>query len=209
VTESLGDILKRITANPQSLAGVADGHREPMPEKPALICPDRFDNFDAIEGTEKAIAACLKWAEDPQGWLLLHGVVGCGKTHLGKATFNQINGYSWKNLPWRVSKLLDFWRSRYNTEDFDEYFTAHCEAAFFGLDDLGREVEKDWAIEKLETFLDHRYVNRLPTLITTNRSMAEMRERLGAPIADRVYDTRNTTVVHITAPSYRTGEVWT
>ena len=40
------------------------------------------------DSLQRAYAQTRKFAEDPQGWILLHGNYGCGKTHLAAAIAN-------------------------------------------------------------------------------------------------------------------------
>ncbi len=49
-----------------------------------------FKTFDhRIPGVQKAVRISLAYALHPQGWLLLVGPCGCGKTHLAAAIANQ------------------------------------------------------------------------------------------------------------------------
>ena len=42
-----------------------------------------FDSFNPkAAGVAEAFRVCREYAEDPRGWLVLVGPVGCGKTHL-------------------------------------------------------------------------------------------------------------------------------
>ena len=58
----------------------------------------RFDTFDALRGDvspaertnlRDAAQACVEFARSPQGWLVLAGTNGCGKTHLAAAIANE------------------------------------------------------------------------------------------------------------------------
>lgn len=47
-------------------------------------------------------------------------------------------------------------------------------APFLVLDDLGTEKLSDWVQEKLYAILDWRYGQELPTLVTSNLTLAEL-----------------------------------
>lgn len=164
------------------------------------------------EGTEQALDAAQKMAEHPEGWLILKGKRGSGKTHLLKA-ITEAWGFPMRFWPWQTSRLLDFWRSGYEDGTFQETFEAHCTASRFPLDDLGAERPTRWAVERLTMFLDYRYGYKLPTVITTNLNEEEMAKQLGEGgerIVDRVFDRGSglCNIVTLTCPSYRTGKVW-
>ncbi len=45
-----------------------------------------FESFDAaVRGTQEAFETALAYARHPDGWLILVGDYGCGKTHLAAA----------------------------------------------------------------------------------------------------------------------------
>jgi len=50
------------------------------------------------------------------------------------------------------------------------------------LDDLGAEVKTAWAVEKLETIINTRCENELPTVITTNCGIDEFTDRIRSRI---------------------------
>jgi DNA replication protein DnaC len=50
------------------------------------------------------------------------------------------------------------------------------------LDDLGAEVSTAWAIEKLETVINTRCENELPTVITTNCGISDFTDRIRSRI---------------------------
>jgi hypothetical protein len=67
------------------------------------------------------------------------------------------------------------------------------------LDDLGTEKLTDWAAEKLDTLIDHRYIKGLPLVVTTNVPAAQLSPR----IASRLQDRRLGRVVTLSGPDYR------
>lgn len=58
------------------------------------------------------------------------------------------------------------------------------------LDDLGMEHsdEKSAFVSKFDAFLDHRWGNELPTIITTNIEPKRLRERYGTRVASRLVE---------------------
>jgi DNA replication protein DnaC len=72
-------------------------------------------------------------------------------------------------------------------------------ADFLILDDLGTQNMTPWVREKLFQLFNFRYLNELPTVITTPEFKDEMDPRL----LSRLQDVRLCEIVAITAPSYR------
>lgn len=81
----------------------------------------------------------------------------------------------------------------------DREVLAQLDAPLLILDDLGTEKLTDWAAEKLDTLIDHRYIKGLPLVVTTNVPAAQLSPR----IASRLQDRRLGKVVTLSGPDYR------
>ncbi len=158
--------------------------------------------------------ANLRWAYDeartfaknPEGWLVLKGGYGCGKTHLAASIANQCVKRGQPVLFITVPDLLDHLRASYAPSDTDEH-TPPFKARFHEirtspiliLDDLGTEASTPWVQEKLYQILNYRYNAQLPTVITTNHELEDIPLRLRS----RIVDPGLTKIVSITAPDFR------
>ena len=142
-----------------------------------------------VEHYEKAIE---------EGWLVtFFGPPGCGKTHLAVGTAQECTRrFLAKPLIWNIAAELRRERERYGQESPSKSPVSRAiEAELLVLDDLGAEyhrtgavagAEVTWAYEQLYTILDARILECRPTLITTNLSPAELRQRMDNPAAMRV-----------------------
>ena len=142
------------------------------------------------------------FAEKAEGWLVLQGGFGCGKTHLAAAIANHRLQRGHPVLFVVVPDLLDHLRATYRPTSevaYDERFEQVRTAPLLILDDLGTQSTTPWAQEKLYQIVNYRYNERLPTVITTNCKLEEIDLRLRS----RLVDSELTTVVHIRAPDYR------
>lgn len=157
-----------------------------------------------------AYTTVIHYAKEPEGWLIIRGGYGCGKTHLAAAIANTRIDLGDKVIFVTVPDLLDYLRSSYSpasedlqetsyTSRFDEIRTAQL----LVLDDLGIESPTPWAVEKLYQILNYRYNSKLPTVITTNHDLEELELRLRS----RLQDQDLSQVVPITAPDYRRAGV--
>lgn len=125
--------------------------------------------------------AAMGFAADPQGWLVLHGGLGCGKTHLAAAVVNERLRLGGSALFVVVPDLLDHLRAAFGDDGGDgleRRLAAVREAALLILDDLGAQAQTPWATEKLFQILNWRYNAGLPTVITTNAKLEALDERL-------------------------------
>jgi DNA replication protein DnaC len=147
-----------------------------------------FSSFQDVPELEQALAYARTWASDPSGWLVLMGGVGTGKTHLAAAIGNYRLEAGEPVLFMLVPDLLDHLRSTFapsSEVQFDELFETVRDVPLLILDDLGTQVTTAWATEKLFQLLNHRYIAKLPTVITTNVPLEELGERLASRMSDR------------------------
>ncbi len=150
--------------------------------------PRDRDLFRNLVGDARA------FAEHPEGWMLVHGPSGAGKTHVAAAIANRCIERGEPALFVVVPDLLDHLRAAYNPNaelSYDVLFEQVRNAPVLILDDLGTQNATQWAQEKLFQLLNHRYNSQLPTVVTTNLSIDRLDERLRMRLTDpaitRVY----------------------
>ena len=163
-----------------------------------------FDTFDtSIPGLREAYEVARRYAEDPQGWLVLSGGYGAGKTHLAAAIASERLAAGQSVFFSITPDLLDHLRATYaptSEVPYDELFDKVREAGLLALDDLGAENGTAWATEKLFQIINYRYNYRMPTVITTNhRLLSHMDERIRSRLADISFVRQ----VMIDVPDYR------
>ncbi len=157
-----------------------------------------------IESLQHAFDVCQEFARSPQGWLLLEGGYGCGKTHLAAAIANFAVSVGRPTLFITVPDLLDTLRFAFSDPEtsFEVRFEEVRNASLLVLDDFGTQNATGWAQEKLFQIINYRYTNKLPTVITTNLMLDEIESR----IRSRLQDDEFLTHIRITAPDYRRPE---
>jgi DNA replication protein DnaC len=147
---------------------------------------------------QQAYARCVDdaraFAGEPDGWMVLCGASGCGKTHIAAAIVNRIVEAGGRALFVVVPDLLDHLRAAYQPGadiGYDELFERVRNAPVLVLDDLGTQAPTPWAQEKLFQLINHRFNTRLPTIVTTNLLPEQIEERLRTRLTDaavaRVY----------------------
>ena len=97
------------------------------------------------------------------------------------------SGYT--GLYWNVPELFLELR-RLMSDDVDkteaDLFDEAAEADLLVLDDLGAERVSDYVVDRLYVLINGRYENDTATIITTNRTVEELRAQIGARIASRI-----------------------
>ena len=239
--ESLGDILRRITAKNISTSTNGDGAHLRDSEPPKDLChqcngsgwvtrrvyvghPEfgqaipctcqetqdidsraaallRYSNLGALsrisfantnpEGPQSdllsqqmfadGIARATRFAETPQGWLVLTGPSGSGKTHLAVAIANRCIERSQTTFFIVASDLLDHLRATYSPDSpvsYDELFEQVRNVSILILDDLSLANATPWAQEKLFQVINHRYNNSLPTVLTVRGPLQRLDDAL-------------------------------
>ncbi|GAB4503219.1 MAG: hypothetical protein Fur0043_02110 [Anaerolineales bacterium] len=170
-----------------------DPHGNKRAEK--LMTPQDFHSLQTAKETAET------FARGPQGWLLLEGGYGCGKTHLAAAIANYAVSMGTPTLFITVPDLLDTLRFAFSDPEttFEARFEEVRNAALLVLDDFGTQNATGWAQEKLFQIINYRYINKLPTVITTNLMLDEIESRIRSRLQDEDFVRR----VQITAPDYR------
>ncbi|MGH2582780.1 MAG: ATP-binding protein [Anaerolineales bacterium] len=169
-----------------------------------------FDNFEPrgrvglpprqADSLEAAYNQARQFSQKMEGWLLLEGGYGSGKTHLAAAIANFAVSVGLPAIFITVPDLLDALRFSYSSEDgFEERFEEIRQAPLLILDDFGTQNATEWAQEKLFQILNHRYINRLPLVITTNLSLEQIEGRIRSRLSDPELVTR----LRILAPDFR------
>jgi len=170
-----------------------------------------FDHFDwkrvnlppeQRQNLEKVFRLALDFAKSPDGWLVLQGVTGCGKTHLAAAIANYQLQAGKPALFVVVPDFLDHLRSTFSPESkvsYDQLFESVKSTPLLILDDFGEQSTTPWAQEKLYQVINYRYNARLSTVVTTRYSLDE----IDSPVSSRFVDPKISLVFNMNVPDYR------
>ena len=120
----------------------------------------------------KIIAADFAIGNTGIKWLTLIGKTDLGKSHLAKGIARE---WLKRGIPAKygfVPDLLLDLKSGFEQkgeESFESRMEAFKNIPLLVLDDLGTEKMTDWALETIQTIINHRYENQLNLVVTSNR----------------------------------------
>lgn len=164
----------------------------------------KFMSAQERENLRVAFEKSEDFARNHEGWLLLEGGYGCGKTHLAAAIANFSVNNGMPTLFITVPDLLDSLRFSYDDPEitFEQRFDDIRNSGLLILDDFGTQNATPWAQEKLFQIINYRYINKLPTVITTNLMLDEIEARIRSRLQDESFVNH----LKINAPDYRRPE---
>ncbi len=157
-----------------------------------LLATDNFDNlsYEYYEGADlEAFKAAVETARDliahfpyEKENLLLYGTVGCGKSFLSGCIAKELMDRGESVVYFSASALFDvlYQNTLYNERE------ALYNYELVIIDDLGAEMTNSFVTTALFSFLNERILRKKSTIISTNLSLADMKDRYSDRIVSRI-----------------------
>lgn len=162
---------------------------------------EKLESFsDSIEtsGDQKEIYTLMKeWCNkaSTKTIIYLSGPAGVGKTHLASCMANELieNGKMVRLVTaFQMNQDFKSFQKSHNEDLINRYI--YPEVLF--IDDLGTEPKyKDVTIEFLYLVINERKMRKLPTIITSNLNLADLRDHYDERIYSRIVD-RNSSITY-------------
>ena len=121
--------------------------------------------------------------------LLLTGASGLGKTFLLNCVFERVVSRGKPAIRVTAFRMFEQMRRQHFGEDTEREFDALLEAPLLLIDDLGTEpMMRNITVEYLFTLLNERAAAKRHTVIATNLTPVQLKERYGERVASRLLD---------------------
>lgn len=119
--------------------------------------------------------------------LLIAGPTGTGKTHQAYGAVRALLAAGVR-LRWEATTAADLYAAQrpQQANDAERQLWTLARCPLLLLDDLGAAKQSPWTEELTYRLVNHRYNQLLPTLITTNLPVAELRDAVGDRVASRL-----------------------
>ena len=184
----------------------------------AGVDEQNFDRFDAslipeADGqrarTKQAKALCEQYADRFPNTayrnIVMTGAGGLGKTFLLNCIFERVTARGFSAVRITAFRMFEAMRQQHMTNDEKyEGFSQLIEAPLLLIDDLGTEpMMRNITVEYLFTLLNERAAAKRHTVVATNLTPAQIKERYGERVASRLLDRSCTAPVQFTGKDLR------
>ena len=172
------------------VAGQTAHHRAERAGLEGALAHFSFDTYVTdtpwrAEAAMKARAYALK----PEGWLVITGPSGTGKTHLCTAACREllkqgrtVRREEWRTIAPRLKNLLSSDYARYERE-----LKSLCTVSILYVDDFFKGTISDADVNLAYTLLNDRYNAMRPTILSTELSLEEILS-IDEAIGSRIYE---------------------
>lgn len=149
---------------------------------PAIIQGASFATFITENQADRdALSWAKKFVEQGCGFLVLTGSPGDGKSFLAAAALRAFRGGVFKGH----NQLLIELRKGYGDPKAEDVLAQCCEARLFVLDEVGLSTGGRDDLPMLDHVLRFRHDEKLPTILTSNFTLAQVEQTVGPRIAER------------------------
>jgi DNA replication protein DnaC len=120
------------------------------------------------------------------------GDVGTGKTTLAmlvsKAAIDAARSVAIYSVPHLLAEIRDTYDRDPGERSYMDFFNRLVAVDLLHLEDLGTEKRTDWVLEQLYSLVNERYEQQRSILVTTNLSVPDLEEQIGARTVSRIVE---------------------
>ena len=122
--------------------------------------------------------------------ILITGAGGLGKTFLLNSIFERVTSRGFSAVRITAFRMFEAMRQQhFGNEESSGGFSALIEAPLLLIDDLGTEpMMRNITVEYLFTLLNERIASKRHTVVATNLTPVQIKERYGERVASRLLD---------------------
>ncbi|MEU4587776.1 ATP-binding protein [Kitasatospora aureofaciens] len=162
--------------------GMPPRYRDAVAEHPQVLT---WVRQVAAQAVAPSLGARRQVATGPS--LLMAGVVGAGKTHEAYGAVRALV-QAGIGVRWRATTAADLYAELRPSSDTDaeRVLATYSRVPLLILDDLGAAKSSEFVEEQTYRLINRRYNHMLPTLITTNLPIKDLRTCLGDRVTSRL-----------------------
>ncbi len=169
---------------------------------------DSYYKGEDLDRFTKAVKICRDFVQNfVQDYhnLFFYGTVGTGKSFLSGCVAGELLKQGHSVIYFSAAALFEtLARYAFHTgekENLSDFYQDLYRCDLLIIDDLGTEVTNSFIASQLFSCLNERHLRKRSTIISTNLSLAELRDRYSDRIFSRI--TSNYTVCKLTGPDIR------
>lgn len=152
----------------------------------------RKSYLDDCKQKEEYLSYFRQYALNPLGFMILAGFNGTGKTYAAKAIYDDfICDLDDKKFINQVELNLLWTDNLQKYNSTSELLKQFCNYKLLVIDDLGTRTPTESFMDFLYALADKRYQEKRGTIITTNMTYKQLREKFGDAFASRVASGKN------------------
>jgi len=159
-----------------------------------------------IQLRDRLIEYVSHFPDNDKKVILFTGKTGLGKTFLLNCMAKAIMDKGYTVIRISAYKLFDqlFYSAISNKSDYESLQSQLFEVDALIIDDLGTETRRNnYTTEDLFNIINERTMQRIHTFLSTNLSLAELRQRYSDRITSRLFDTSNTMLIRFQGTDIR------
>jgi DNA replication protein DnaC len=171
------------------------GHTSSIPRKYRGVSFDRAPVTTLSPDVVRPVRAFVRDIDDNLGagrglWFM--GDVGTGKTTLAmlvsKAVIDSARSVAIYSVPHLLAEIRDTYDRDPGERSYLDFFNRLVRVDLLHLEDLGTEKRTDWVLEQLYSLINERYEQQRSILVTTNLSVPDLEEQIGARTVSRIVE---------------------
>ncbi|MFD8750062.1 ATP-binding protein [Kitasatospora sp. NPDC059577] len=182
VVDALPDEPGPYSAEEALSVGLPPRYRDALAQHPDVLA---WVRQVVAQATAPSLGARRQVAIGPS--LLMAGVIGAGKTHEAYGAVRALV-QAGIGVRWRATTAADLYAAlRPNSDtDAERVLATYSRVPLLILDDLGAAKSSEFVEEQTYRLINRRYNHMLPTLITSNLPIKDLRTCLGDRVTSRL-----------------------
>lgn len=188
LVDFLPECLENISAQKQKNGNKMNQDKMDLSKNLQLkILPERYIEANISNLDEKIIKSIKPFLDNPEGFLVIAGITGCGKTYAACALVREFFKKSTSVSFTSQEKINLEWLSLNSQGKTYDFFLRLVAPELLVIDEIGVKHPSEAFLGFFYSVINERYNNpRCATIITTNMSSTVISEQFGDQVVSRI-----------------------